>query len=116
MSNYKHDFGKRFRAYREAAGLTQKEVAEKLGYSSHVAIFKIETGRQDVSIEKIPAICQVLHCDPLSLLGLHNDHSAPHPEGANIMERIDKLPASQRNELVKTVDILVKGMEQQENG
>ena len=33
MNNYKHDFGKRFRAFRKAAGLTQKEVAEKLGIS-----------------------------------------------------------------------------------
>lgn len=112
MSNYRHEFGKRFRAYREAAGLTQKEVAEKLGYASHVAIFKIETGRQDVSIEKIPAMCRVLNCNALDLLGLHSDNSAPNPEGANIMAEIDKLPASKRNELVKTMEILVKGIKE----
>ena len=116
MNNYKHDFGKRFRAFRKAAGLTQKEVAEKLGYSSHVAIFKIENGRQDVPISLVPKICQVLQCDPLQLLGIHDDYSAPHPEGSNIMERIDKLPASKRNELVNIVDILIKGVEDKENG
>ena len=116
MGNYKHDFGKRFKAYRLNAGLTQKETAELLGYESHVAIYKIENGRQDVSISKIPAICKIFHCNPIELLGMHDDNTPAHPEGANIMERIDRLPAAQRNALVNTVDILVKGMEQQDNG
>ena len=111
MDNYKHDFGKRFKAYRQNAGLTQKETAKLLGYASHVAVFKIENGRQDVPISLVPKICKIFNCSPLDLLGLHADYSAPHPEGAIIMERIDSLPASQRNDLVKTVEILVKGME-----
>lgn len=111
MKNYKHDFGKRFKAARLNAGLTQKETAALLGYASHVAIFKIENGRQDVSITKIPDICRIFHCDPLVLLGIHEDNTPANPEGASIMERIDSLPAAQRNELVHTVDILVKGME-----
>ena len=111
MGNYKHDFGKRFKAYRRRAGLTQKETAELLGYESHVAIYKIENGRQDVSISKIPTMCKIFNCSPIDLLGLHADYSAPHPEDAIIMEKIDSLPAAQRNDLVKTVEILVKGME-----
>lgn len=116
MENYKHDFGKRFKAYRLNAGLTQTETAKLLGYSSHVAVYKIENGRQDVPISLVPRICQIFHCDPIELLGIHADYSIVHPEGANIMERIDSLPAAQRNALVNTVDILVKGMEQQNNG
>lgn len=112
MENYKHEFGKRFKAYRKNAGLTQLETARLLGYASHVAIYKIENGRQDVSIDKIPAICKIFNCNPLDLLGIHPDLSIAHPEGANIMERIDSLPAAQRNALVNTVEILVKGMEQ----
>lgn len=115
MGNYKHDFGKRFKAYRNRAGLTQKETAELLGYETHVAIYKIENGRQDVSISKIPIICQIFHCNPLDLLGIHDDNTPANPEGSDIMARIDSLPAAQRNELVKTVDILVKGMEKKED-
>lgn len=114
MDNYRHEFGKRFKAFRLNAGLTQKETAKLLGYASHVAIFKIENGRQDVSIDKIPTICRIFNCDPITLLGLHSDNTPANPEGANIMARIDKLPAAQRNELVKTVDILVKGMEKKD--
>ena len=115
MGNYKHDFGKRFKAYRNRAGLTQKETAELLGYETHVAIYKIENGRQDVSISKIPRICQIFNCNPLDLLGIHDDNTPANPEGSDIMARIDKLPAAQRNELVKTVDILVTGMEKKED-
>ena len=112
MDNYRHDFGKRFKSFRLNAGLTQKDTAKLLGYASHVAIYKIENGRQDVSIDKIPTICRIFNCDPISLLGLREDYTAPSPEGSNIMARIDSLPAAKRNELVKTVDILVKGMEE----
>ena len=115
MENYRHEFGKRFKAFRLNAGLTQKETAKLLGYASHVAIYKIENGRQDVSIDLIPQICRIFHCDAIALLGLHPDNTPAHPEGANIMARIDRLPAAKRNELVKTVDILVAGMENKED-
>lgn len=115
-SNYKYEFGKRFKAFRLNAGLTQKETAALLGYSSHVAIFKIENGRMDMPIDKIPAVCKAFGCDPLSLLGIHQDYSVANPEGALLMEKIDSLPAAQRNDLVKTVEILVEGMKQKEGG
>lgn len=109
MDNYKHDFGKRFKAFRLNAGLTQKEAAKLIGYESHVTIYKIENGKQDVYIDKIPAICKAFHCNPIDLLGIHEDYSSVHPEGSNIMAEIDKLPAAKRNELVKIVEILVRG-------
>ena len=112
MSNYRHDFGKRFKAYRLNAGLTQKETAKLLGYESHVAIYKIENGRQDVAITKLPAICKAFNCSPIDLLGIHVDNSAPLPEGDNLMAQIDSLPAAKRNQLVSTVEILVKGMKE----
>ena len=116
MSNYKHDFGRRFKAYRLNAGLTQKETAKLLGYESHVAIYKIENGKQDMPISLIPKVCQIFQCDPITLLGIHEDYSPAHPEGANLMEKIDSLPAAQRNQLVSTVEILVKGMKEDNNG
>ena len=40
MDNYNYDFAKRFQHFRKRAGLTQKEAAEALGYSSHGSIYK----------------------------------------------------------------------------
>ena len=116
MGNYRYEFGQRFKAYRLRAGLTQKETAQLLGYESHVAIYKIENGKQDVYINKIPLICKAFHCSPIDLLGIHADYSLANPEGSTIMEKIDSLPAAQRNDLVKTVEILVEGMKQKEGG
>ena len=114
MSNYNYEFGKRFQYFRKRAGLTQEEAAKKLGYSTHSSIFKIENGRQDVPITMIPQICQTFQCDPLELLGVKDGAKFSAPEGSMLMERIDKLPAAQRNKLLDTVEILVKGLEDKE--
>lgn len=62
--------GGRIKEYRKAAGLTQKELAEKVGYTSNSTINKIELGKNDVPIKKIRAIAAVLNVDPALILGL----------------------------------------------
>ena len=65
--------GGRIKEYRKAAGLTQKELAEKVGYTSNSTINKIELGKNDVPIEKIKTIAAVLNVDPALILGLGDD-------------------------------------------
>lgn len=107
-------FGQRFKFLRQRAGLTQKELADKMGYSTHSSIFKIENGKQEISITQIPDFCRALQCTPFELLGLRPEGDMliqANPETETLMERIDRLPAAQRRELQKTVDLLLKGME-----
>lgn len=107
-------FGQRFKFLRQRAGLTQKEVADKLGYGTHTSVLKIERGRQDIPITQIPAICKALQCTPFELLGLRpeGDYLVDMtPQASTMIEKINQLPAAQRNQLAKTVDILIKGME-----
>lgn len=112
MDNYNYDFAKRFQHFRKRAGLTQKEAAEALGYSSHGSIYKIENGRQEVPITMIPKICEVFKCNPLELIGMKEDYTISSPEGGILMERIGNLPAASRHRLVDMVEIMVKGMEE----
>lgn len=65
--------GSRIKEYRKAAGMTQKELAEKAGYTSNSTINKIELGKNDVPIEKIRTIAAVLNVDPALILGLGDD-------------------------------------------
>lgn len=107
-------FGLRLKSLRQRAGLTQSQLAQKLGYTTHSAILKIEQGRQDVPITQLPALCKALNCTPMELLGLRpeGDYLVDiTPESGTIMERINQLPAARRNELQKTLEILIKGME-----
>lgn len=63
-------FGARVKYYREKKGLTQKELADKLGYTSHTSIYQIETGNNSIPISKLPDFCVALGVEPFDLLGL----------------------------------------------
>lgn len=63
-------FGARVRYYREKNGMTQKELAEKLGYTTHTSIYKIECGDNSIPLSKLPDFCVALGVEPFDLLGL----------------------------------------------
>ena len=108
-------FAQRFKFLRKRAGLTQEEVSKKLGYSTHTSVFKIEAGLQEVPITQIPAICKALQCTPLELLGLKSEGDylvSADPSSETLFERMQKLPAAQRNQLKKTIDLIITGMEE----
>lgn len=52
--------GERIRARREELGLTQQELADRMGYSSRTTINKIEAGVNDISQSKVVAFAKAL--------------------------------------------------------
>lgn len=63
------DIGKRIRLRREAVGLTQEGLAEKLGYKSKTSITKIENGTNDIPQSKVVEIAQALNTTVAYLMG-----------------------------------------------
>ncbi len=61
--------GARIRESREKALMSQKTLAEAVGFESATAISLIETGERRVSIEDLANIAKALHVDPKYLLG-----------------------------------------------
>ena len=61
------DFGQRVRASRRALGLTQEELAEKVGISASF-MGHIERGSRVASLETLVALCNVLQVSPQTLL------------------------------------------------
>lgn len=59
--------GKKIRQLREEKGMTQEELAHKVGYKSRVSINKIELQR-DIPIKKISAIAKALDVTPSALM------------------------------------------------
>lgn len=51
------------------AGLSQKELADKLGYKSASAIARIENGDNDIPLAKVKAFAKVLDVPASSLMG-----------------------------------------------
>lgn len=66
-------FGARVKYYREKLGMTQKDLAEKLGYTSHASIAKIEKGDNSIPLSKLPDFCSILRVHPYDLIGLNEN-------------------------------------------
>lgn len=77
----------RIRKRREELGMSQQELADKLGYKSRSAINKIEQGLRDINQSKVVAFANALHTTPAYLMGwseqyhtlTSNDPSLPFP-------------------------------------
>ena len=59
----------KIRFLREEQGLSQQDLADKLGYKSRSAINKIELGLRDISHSKVIAFANALGVSPAYLLG-----------------------------------------------
>ena len=54
------NIGKRIRHKRNEKGWSQRDLAEKMGYSNHSTIGKIETGKVDLPTSKVEQFAEVL--------------------------------------------------------
>lgn len=72
-------FGERVAKARNAAGITQTELAKRLGLTRS-SVANIEAGRQHPTVEKASMLATVLRCDPGWLLA--GEQQAPPPMDA----------------------------------
>lgn len=61
--------GQNIRLFRERLGMSQEELAKKLGYKDRSTIAKIENNVNDLTQSKIVAIADVLKTTPAALMG-----------------------------------------------
>ena len=71
------NFGTQIKIRRKMLGITQAELAQIVGYTSHSSIAKVESGTIDLPQSKIEAIAKALQTSPAYLLGLAQ-HDAAH--------------------------------------
>lgn len=88
--------GQNIRIYREKLGMTQEDLAKKLGYKDRSTIAKIESDVNDITQSKIVAIAEVLETTPAALMGWAD------PLGA-IPDNIIPLPETRRIPLVGAI-------------
>lgn len=68
------EIGNKIKERREALGLSQDELAERMGYKSRSTIAKIEKGVNDVTQTNIVKFAEVLHTTPAYLMGWNDDN------------------------------------------
>lgn len=96
--------GKKLREAREGAGLSQKQMAEMLGYESATAISLLEAGDRKISVVDLEKISSLLHRDIKFFLGKEG-------EEATVQQalRADKdLSEEDRNALLHIVEMAKK--------
>ena len=106
----------RIRTRRIELGLTQLEVAKKLGYTSKAAICKIEKQGNNVTLKTVKKIAKVLNCSPFYLMGWDEKE----PEVAKVDVFISELKdiTSDANEATKRaiLDYAYFALERQKKG
>lgn len=78
------DIGKRIREKRESIGMTQEELAAKLGYKNKSSIAKIEIGANDIVQSKVVEFAKALDTTVAYLMGWDNN---PGPNQTDSLEK-----------------------------
>lgn len=100
MDNKK--IGQRIKQVREALGMTQAELARRMGYSARSTINRIENGSQAFPMKKLDKFAQVLDVTPAFLAGFTE---ADIPEGLNKEYYIDYILDSDNPEFKALVEM-----------
>jgi len=98
----------RVRERRIELGLTQEELAKRMGYSSRVSINKIEMGRP-ISQKIILRLSQALSCEPSYLLGIDNPKKNDFTsDEMQLIYNYRHLHTEQKQTINTLVDTLIK--------
>lgn len=105
-------FGERIAAAREAAGISQRELADRLSVSQR-ALSGWEREPVALRPEQMAALAAALGVSADSLLGLREPpksrSSGPAGKARRIFETISKLPRHQQEKIVETIETLLAG-------
>ena len=108
-------FGQRLGRIRKERGLTQVELAEKMGIIQ-VLISDYERDKLRPYHEMIARFARALEVSADELLGLKsskNKASRPSLKVVRRLKKIEGLPPSQQKTLLRTIDTFLKGAQQQ---
>lgn len=97
--------GENVKFYRLRANLTQKELAEKLGYSSQSALTKIEKNQRDIPLSMVSKIAKVLGIPVSSLFAEHKEQALISEKSAEFIPYIEDAEDWQLNAVRKILDM-----------
>lgn len=117
--------GDRIRMRREELGITQDELARRLGYKSRSSVNKIELGKSDIYQSQIIAFAKALNTTPAYLMGWDEektekarasiDLSKVDPRLLKLLDDVMSMPESQRekffNMMISSLSILLDQQE-----
>lgn len=104
--------GENIRKMRKKRGISQTQLANKLGYKSKSSIAKIENGNGDIPRSKLPQFAAALNCSISYLTGWNelqtfdDEHKVETPYDI-LCNKIGQLPPSDLNAVSEYVDFML---------
>ena len=99
---------------RKSMGMTQEELAKKMGYKSKSTINKIELGINDIPQSKITKFAEVLGTTPAQLMGWEEEknistNELPLTDGEKMMlELFRKIPEEHQPQALEMLRVALK--------
>lgn len=113
MPKSKDDVVINLKKHRLLAGLTQAELAEKLGVDPH-SVQNWEVGRRSPNLKTIQAIAKALKCTFFDLTGINGHKDKPETAALNsLVARIEALEEKQSNIPDKLLKALLNASDDQ---
>ena len=102
--------GKKVKQRREELGLTQEELAHRMGFQTKSAINKIEKDVNDINQSKLIKLAEALECSPSYFI----DTEQKHPDASNEIvlayaEKLSQLSPEKLNNVMQYIDFLKQG-------
>lgn len=83
--------GERIRQRRESIGMSQDELAKRMGYKDRSSISKIEKGADDnIYLDTIQKTANILNCSPLYLMGWQDESDLKGKELPNHLKKYEQ--------------------------
>ena len=99
--------GDKIRYYRELIGMSQDELARKVGYAGRSAVSRIESGKRDLTQSKVVQFAQALGVDPVELVDDREPTATPPAitEKQRLIEKVDRINDDQVDMYMKLMDM-----------
>lgn len=65
--------GEKIKARRQELGLTQRDLAKRMGYTDHTTITRVEAGKVDLPMSRISQFADALRVSPSYLMGWEDE-------------------------------------------
>ena len=101
------NIGDRVRFLRKEKGMTQQELAERLGYNHKSSVAHIENNERDIPRSMVVTLANILETTPAYLMGWTEEKNAPENDlRSDIIAKINQLSDSQLDRLLGYLEAL----------
>lgn len=65
--------GERIKARRQELGLSQRDLAKRMGYTDHTTITRVESGKVDLPMSRVAKFAEALRVSPSYIMGWEDE-------------------------------------------